>query len=138
MDKQTFDTASEAGAALRQKGYAVAARYNRANKRLIVTLHNGVELAVPVHLLEGLAGQDPDALSDIEITPTGLGLHWPALDADVYVPALLGHVYGSSSWMARQLGAQGGKVSTPAKAAAARANGSKGGRPRKQTGRHAL
>lgn len=34
--------------------------------------------------------------------------------------------------MVAQLGAAGGKVSTAAKAAAARENGRKGGRPRKQ------
>ena len=59
----------------------------------------------------------------------GLGLHWPVLDADIYVPALLAGVFGSRSWMASVLGAKGGKASTPEKAAAARANGRKGGRP---------
>ncbi|WP_352509685.1 MULTISPECIES: DUF2442 domain-containing protein [unclassified Mesorhizobium] len=29
------------------------------------------------------------------ISPTGLGLHWPQLDADVDVPALLQGVFGS-------------------------------------------
>jgi len=41
---------------------------------------------------------------------TGLGLHWPKLDADVYVPALLQGVFGSKQWMAAQLGAVGGKA----------------------------
>ncbi len=31
----------------------------------------------------------------IEITPTGLGLRWPKLDADHYLPALLDGVFGS-------------------------------------------
>ena len=63
-----------------------------------------------------------------------LGLHWPRLDADVYVPGLMAGALGSRAWMARELGAQGGRTSTPAKAAAARANGAKGGRPRKRAG----
>ena len=67
-------------------------------------------------------------------SPAGLGLHWPRFDADVYVPGLMAGALGSRTWMARQLGAQGGRASTPAKAAAARANGAKGGRPRKRTG----
>ncbi|MER8672015.1 DUF2442 domain-containing protein [Mesorhizobium sp. M1156] len=33
------------------------------------------------------------------ISPTGLGLHWPQLDADVDVPALLQGVFGSKRWM---------------------------------------
>mgnify|MGYP002146897045 CR=1 FL=1 len=70
-----------------------------------------------------------DALADIEISPAGLGLHWPQLDADVYLPALLQGVFGSRTWMAAQLGSAGGQARSPAKAAAARANGRKGGRP---------
>jgi hypothetical protein len=62
---------------------------------------------------------------------TGLGLHWPRLDADLYVPALLHGVFGSKNWMARQLGAEGGRARTLAKAAASRENGRKGGRPKK-------
>lgn len=88
---------------------------------------------MPVHLVEGLAGADPEALSGIEITPAGLGLHWPALIADVYVPALLGGVFGSRRWMASELGAKGGRTTSSAKAAAARANGRKGGRPPKRS-----
>ena len=70
-------------------------------------------------------------LAEIEISPAGLGLHWPRLDADVYVPALLQGVFGSKSWIARQLGAAGGHARSAAKAAASRENGRKGGRPSK-------
>lgn len=94
-------------------------------------LNTGVQVAVPVHLVEGLVGASPVALSQIEISPAGLGLHWPKLDADVYVPALLQGVMGSKSWMAKQLGSAGGRARTPAKGAAARDNGRKGGRPKK-------
>lgn len=132
ITEQQFERAKAEGEALRQQGYAVAARYDRKADRLVVSLHNGVELAVPVRLVEGLAGTGAHDLADIEITPSGLGLYWPKLDADVYVPALLKGVFGSRSWMAKALGAEGGKASTPAKAAASRNNGRKGGRPRKQ------
>ncbi|PND66048.1 DUF2442 domain-containing protein, partial [Escherichia coli] len=40
-------------------------------------------------------------------------------------------VFGSKRWMARQLGAEGGRSRTAAKIAASRENGRKGGRPRK-------
>jgi hypothetical protein len=63
-----------------------------------------------------------------------LGLHWPKLDTDLYVPALLQGVFGSKQWMAQQLGAQGGRSRTAAKVAAARANGRKGGRPKSANG----
>ena len=111
---------------------AIAARYDRRVSRIMVSLNNGLELAFPKHLAEGLADAKPADLAVIEITPTGLGLHWPKLDADLYLPALLEGVFGSPHWMAGLLGKSGGLARTPAKIAAARANGRKGGRPRKQ------
>lgn len=110
---------------------AITARYDRRVTRIMVTLSNGLELAFPSHLAEGLAGARPADLAHIEITPSGLGLHWPNLDADLYLPTLLQGIFGSPSWMASLLGRSGGLARSPAKAAAARENGRKGGRPRK-------
>ncbi len=132
ISEQEFEQAQARAAEARQVGHAIAARYDRKHGRVVVRLHNDVELAVPVGLVEGLAGAAPDDLADIEVTPAGLGLHWPRLDADVYVPALMQGVFGSRRWMAAQLGATGGRAISKAKADAARANGAKGGRPRKQ------
>jgi hypothetical protein len=111
--------------------HAVAARYDRRVSRIMVTLSNGLELAFPPHLAEGLAEGKPADLAAIEISPSGLGLHWPRLDADLYLPSLLEGVFGSPRWMAGLLGKSGGLARTEAKIAAARANGRKGGRPRK-------
>lgn len=110
---------------------AVRGRYDRRSGKIVVTLDSGLELAFPPRLAEGLAGAAPEALSRIEIGPLGDGLHWPNLDADLYLPSLLDGVFGSHQWMARQLGGRGGRVRSPAKAAASRRNGAKGGRPRK-------
>ena len=111
---------------------AIAARYDRRVSRIMVNLSNGLELAFPPHLAEGLAHAKPADLAAIEITPTGLGLHWPKLDADLYLPALLQGIFGSPHWMAALFGKSGGLARTTAKAAAARENGRKKGRPRKQ------
>ncbi|RRR67414.1 MAG: DUF2442 domain-containing protein [Candidatus Viridilinea halotolerans] len=118
-------------AAERDHAHAVSARYDRRTKRVIVRLHTGLELSIPPALVEGLADATPETLAEIEISPSGLGLHWPQLDADVYVPALLEGQFGSRQWMARQLGATGGRSRSEAKRHASRANGAKGGRPRK-------
>lgn len=67
----------------------------------------------------------------IEISPGGLGLHFPMLDADLYLPALLEGIFGSRKWMAGMMGRSGGLTKSPAKAAASRENGKIGGRPRK-------
>jgi len=110
---------------------AIHARYDRRVSRVIVGLDNGLELAFPPRLAQGLEHATPADLAIIEISPLGDGLHWPAIDADLYVPGLLQGVFGSKSWMARHLGAAGGRARSGAKVAAARENGRKGGRPRK-------
>ncbi len=56
----------------------------------------------------------------------GFGLHWEALDVDLSVPALMAESFGTKTWM-RELARRAGSV----KAAAARVNGAKGGRPKK-------
>ena len=110
---------------------AVRARYDRRLGRVVVSLDSGLELAFPPRLAEGLSGAAPAELAEIQISPSGLGLHWPRLDADLYVPGLLAGVFGSRRWMAAQLGAAGGRARSAVKAARSRENGRKGGRPRK-------
>jgi hypothetical protein len=110
---------------------AVAARFDRRRVRVVVSLDNGLELAFPPDLAEGLSGASANDLAAIEISPTGLGLHWARLDADLYLPALLDGVFGSPRWMAGMMGRKGGRSRTDAKVKAARANGRRGGRPRK-------
>lgn len=132
ISDQEFQAAVQRGEDLRQSGYAVSAEYDALQNRLVVDLSSGVVVMVPMHLIQELAGADPEALAKIEISPSGLALHWPSLDADVYVPGLMQGEFGTKRWMAAQLGAAGGRAKTAAKAAAARQNGAKGGRPRKQ------
>jgi hypothetical protein len=115
----------------RHAGVAVAARYDRRVGRIVVTLDTGLELSFPPRLAEGLQGAGVEALSRIEISPSGLGLHWPALDADLFVPGLIEGMFDSKAWMATEMGAKGGRTRSSAKAEAARQNGKRGGRPRK-------
>ena len=132
VTEREFAQAEKRMQALRRTGYAVAARYDRRTSRIIVRLNTGLELTFPPALAEGLAGAPPEHLADIEISPAGLGLHWPKLDADVYIPALLQGVFGSRRWMASQLGVLGGRVRSQAKAASSRTDGRKGDRLRKK------
>jgi hypothetical protein len=114
---------------------AVAARYDRARDRVMVELSTGYEVAFPPRRAQGLERAKPSDLAAIEISPSGFGLHFPKLDADLWLPALLEGVFGSRRWMAARLGARGGKAKSKAKARAARANGKLGGRPRKSASR---
>lgn len=109
---------------------ATSARYDARKKAVVIELANGASFAFPPSLAQGLEGASTVDLSEIEITPMGTGLHWPLLDADLTVDGLLAGIFGGRSWM-RAHAARAGRARTPAKAAAARANGAKGGRPRK-------
>lgn len=111
----------------------VAVRYDPGTDRVIMRLSNSLEVSFPAHDVQGLEHATPADLSCIEIDPPGFGLHFPTLDADLYVPALLQGVFGSERWMAARLGARGGKARTPAKVVASRKNGKLGGRPRTST-----
>lgn len=108
---------------------AVSARYDRLTQRIIVELRNGVAIAFPPQLAQGLRGASPRQLAAVEITPSGDGLHWEQLDADLSVPALVQGILGTKAWM-RELARYAGSRTSLKKAAAARRNGKKGGRPR--------
>jgi hypothetical protein len=110
---------------------ALSARYDRRISRVVVRLSTGLDIAFSPHDAQGLETAKPADLTEIEISPSGLGLHFPKLDADLYLPALLEGFLGSKKWMAARLGERGGRAATPAKTAASRANGKLGGRPRK-------
>ena len=124
--------ANQRGAEARKRNpVATSVRYDRRIGRVVIALSSGLELAFAPHLAQGLEAAKPSDLQEIEISPSGLGVHFPRLDADLYLPALLEGLLGSANWAASKMGAKGGKAKTPAKVAAARANGAKGGRPRK-------
>lgn len=110
---------------------ATTARYDRRVSRIVISLNSGLELAFPPHIVEGLHNAKPTDLAEVEISPTGLGLHFPRLDADLYIPSLLAGIFGSAHWMAAGLGRLGGMSRSEAKAAASRSNGKLGGRPKK-------
>jgi hypothetical protein len=128
---EEFAAAKSRGTARLQGPRAESAHYDAARNRIIVRLTTGVELGFPPEHAQGLADATPEALAAIEIEQFGLGIHFPKLDADLYVPALVEGVLGSKAWMAARLGAAGGRQRTPAKAAASRENGKRGGRPRR-------
>jgi len=106
---------------------AASARYDSKSQRIVVELTNGATFAFPPALAQGLRDATPEQLAEIEVSPYGSGLHWPQLDEDYTVPGLVNGVFGTARWMA----ARAGRAKSEAKAAAARENGTKGGRPRK-------
>ena len=128
LDEQLRAARGRAGSQAEPR--AASARYNRETGRVEVELRDGCLFAFPAAMAQGLRGAAPEALEEVEVTPTGTGLHWEGLDADLHVGSLLMGVFGTAAWM-RELGRAGGRSRSDAKAAAARENGRKGGRPRK-------
>jgi len=114
---------------------AVAAHYDRKTGRIVVELSSKVIVSFSPSDVEGLEDAKPSQLDAIEISPSGFGIHFPAVDADLYLPAILEGFLGSKRWMASRLGQIGGQSRSRAKKAASRANGRLGGRPRKAVGR---
>jgi hypothetical protein len=110
---------------------AVAARYDRRADRVVVSLSSGIDISFSPRNAQGLDKAKAADLAAIEISPSGLGLHFPKLDADLYLPPLLEGFLGSKRWTATRMGARGEQVRGEAKAAASRRNGRLGGRPRK-------
>jgi hypothetical protein len=110
---------------------AVSAHYDRRSGRIVINLSSKLTLSLSPQDAQGFENAKPSQLEEIEITPSGFGIHFPKLDADLYVPGLLEGFLGSRKWMASKLGRAGGESRSPAKKAASRANGKLGGRPKK-------
>ena len=125
-----FLRANRRGRIMREKNpVVVAARYDPKIGRIVLSLSSGLDITFPPQCAEGLASASTADLKEIEISPSGLGIYFPRLDVDLYVPALLEGSLGSRMWMAARLGAVGGSSTSTAKRRASRANGKLGGRP---------
>ena len=107
---------------------AKAAYYDRSNNRIVVELSNGAEFRFSPLAVQELVGRKPQEIAQIEISSSGRTLRWKELNADLSLPGLMMGIFGSRMWMA-QLGRIGGQTTSEGKAAAARLNGAKGGRP---------
>ncbi|MFT4180022.1 MAG: DUF2442 domain-containing protein [Thermomonas sp.] len=109
---------------------ATDAAYNPNTGLVCIRLSNGIVIGLPAAQTLGLETASTENLSAIRISPSGYGIHFPKLDVDIYLPALMEGIFGTKAWMTER-GRKGGQAKTKAKQAAARANGKLGGRPRK-------
>lgn len=63
--------------------------YDSENGRVVAELEAGLQLTFPAKDVPGLDDASPEDLDAIVVSPSGLGLHFPTIDADVYLPSLL-------------------------------------------------
>src|SRR5574338_509577 len=115
----------------RQGLRAAGAKYDRAARRVVLELTNGYSFAFPVGAVRALDAASPAQLAAVEIDPPGDGIRWADLDVDLSVPGLLFSALGVEERL-RHLASLAGRTRSDAKAQAARANGAKGGRPKKR------
>ncbi|MEL7226614.1 MAG: DUF2442 domain-containing protein [Cyanobacteria bacterium J06576_12] len=79
---------------------AAAADYDAKTGLVNIRLRNGAIYSFPAKITQGLAGAADELIAAVEVTPSGIGLHWEALDADFTVKGLLAGVFGTKKWMA--------------------------------------
>lgn len=126
-----IDAALERGRRIQtQEPRASAAHFDPRTGKITLDLTNGCTFVFPARLIKGLEGAADAELSAVELLPQGRGLHWERPDVDLSVPGVVNGIFGTRAHMARVAG----KSRSPAKTAASRVNGAKGGRPRKATG----
>ena len=109
----------------------VEARYDSDRDLIDLKFGGGGSMAIPRKVVPGLQRASVSKIGSIVVSPAGDALSWPSLDVDVYVPGLVERAFGSRL-LAAATGRRGGQRRSKAKAAAAKANGVKGGRPRKR------
>lgn len=131
LEDSNFAEATRRGEAERSSGpLPASARYDERSGRIIVEFSNGSAFMVPARLLQGLENAAPEDIADVELLGE-TGLHWERLDVDFTIAGLMHGVFGTSKFM--DAARRGGQSRSDAKVAASRANGSKGGRPRKSS-----
>lgn len=98
--------------------------------RFTIHFNNDVIFSFMAESVEAIAMLSSETLVTVELTPSGKGLRWDEPDIDLSIQGLLLGIFGSNLWM-KKIAAQGGHSTSEKKKAASRANGKKGGRPKK-------
>lgn len=103
-------------------------RFDEASGRIVVDFTNGAAFMVPARAIQGLENATVAQLAEVELLGE-TGLHWETLDVDFTIAGLMNGIFGTAKFMDAQR--RGGQSRSAAKIEASRANGAKGGRPRK-------
>jgi hypothetical protein len=131
-DRERYARARALGEARAQDPSAVVgARYDPEKDLIELEFAGGSSMTIPRNVVPELERASASKIESIVVSSAGDALSWPSLDVDVYVPGLVERAFGTRLFAAAT-GRRGGRRRSKAKAAAAKANGAKGGRPRKR------
>jgi hypothetical protein len=100
--------------------------YDASRGEIVLRLYSGATVTIPRSFFPQIEHATAEELANVELSPAGWLIVFPALDADYSVVGLLRDVFGLTEQQRRA-----GATKSPARAAASRANGKKGGRPKK-------
>ncbi|MFM9962517.1 MAG: DUF2442 domain-containing protein [Planctomycetaceae bacterium] len=78
---------------------AKSVRYDRATKRVVVQLVNGLRLEVPAAKLQGVANGNERQRADVHCIGDGTCLEWRALDQHFSIEGLLTGRFGNKEWL---------------------------------------
>lgn len=124
-------------ASRRSEPHATSVRFDAGTRTYALELLAGAVVSFRADQVRELNDASAEDLADVELSPSGGGISWPRLDVDLNMTGLILRLVAGEGWrpfFRSMLGQENGAKRSPAKAAAARANGKKGGRPRKAIG----
>jgi hypothetical protein len=104
--------------------------YDPGTGRIVVELKLGGSFAFQPDMYPELEGRSAAQLARVLPSPSGEAVEWEDLDVHIAVAGVLVRMLGPA--MMRAFAQRGGAATSERKAAAARANGARGGRPRKR------
>jgi hypothetical protein len=89
LTKEMLAKAVAAGERELRRPRAKSVRYDAKRVRLIIELVSGAVLDIPMPETGRLSRASARERATMELTPFGLGIHWPLIDEDLYVPRLV-------------------------------------------------
>lgn len=130
ITQQDYDVALARGRAELEKPHAIEARFVGRTSMLVVKFSNGASFAIDARKTPHLCDHSLAVLKNPRVTAGGDGIIFDEADLALNLPILLAPFVPLEIARSR-VAAESGSACTEKKAQAARANGAKGGRPRK-------
>jgi len=113
---------------------AASASVNRRKQTLTITMVGDVVVSVPLARINDVFPNaipvDDPRIANVRVEDNGSTIEWPALEIDFSVAEMLPEFMGILT--AKAAARKAASTKSPTRAATARKNGAKGGRPRKK------